>query len=86
MGFVAVESAELQASGMAIKTRDLLVRQRTQTINALLGHMAECGVVAPNGPVHFERLAMALANRAARIAWALMTKGGVYQAPNAVRA
>ena len=45
---------------MAFKTRDLLVRQRTQTINALRGHMAEYGVVAPAGPVHVERLAEAL--------------------------
>jgi len=57
MRFIAVKSAEKQASGMAFKTRDLLVRQRTQTINASRGHMAEYGVVAPNGPVHIERLA-----------------------------
>ena len=60
MRFLAVKSAEKQASGMAFKTRDLLVRQRTQTINALRGHMAEYGVGAPNGPVHVERLAEAL--------------------------
>src|SRR6202030_3768179 len=60
MRFIAVKSAEQQASGMAFKTRDLLVRQRTQPINALRGHMAEYGVVAPNGPVHIERLAEAL--------------------------
>ena len=63
MRFVAVKSAEKQASGMAFKTRDLLVRQRTQTINALRGHMAEYGVVAPNGPVHIERLARGSARR-----------------------
>jgi transposase len=50
----------LFAIAMAFKTRDLLVRQRTQTINALRGHMAEYGVVAPQGPVHVERLAEAL--------------------------
>jgi transposase len=52
MRFVAVKSIDKQASGMAFKTRDLLVRQRTQTINAVRGHMAEYGAVAPNGPVH----------------------------------
>jgi len=31
-------------------------------------------------------VAVALANRTARIAWALMTKGGVYQASDAIRA
>ena len=41
MRFVAVKSAEKQASGMVFKTRDLLVRQRTQTINALRGHLTE---------------------------------------------
>jgi transposase len=60
MRFVAVKSVEKQAAGMAFKTRDLLVRQRTQTINAVRGHMAEYGVVAPNGPVHVERLVEAL--------------------------
>jgi transposase len=32
MCFVAVKTAEKQASGMIFRTRDLLVRQRTQTI------------------------------------------------------
>lgn len=47
MRFVAARSTEKQASGMTFKTRDLLVRQRTQIINALRGHIAEYGVVAP---------------------------------------
>ena len=34
---------------MMFRTRDLLVRQRTQLINALRGHLAEYGVVAPQG-------------------------------------
>ena len=61
MRFVGIKSAEKQASGMAFKTRDLLVRQRTQTINALRGHLAEYGIVAPNGPVHIATLAQTLA-------------------------
>src|SRR5258708_37115213 len=56
MRFVAVKSAEKQASGMVFKTRDLLVRQRTQTINALRGHLSEHGIVAPNGAYHVCRL------------------------------
>ena len=60
MRFVAVKSREQQAQGMLFRTRDLLVRQRTQTINALRGHFAEFGVVAPRGPVHVERLAEAI--------------------------
>ena len=35
MRFVAVKTREQQAQGMLFRTRDLLVRQRTQTINAL---------------------------------------------------
>ena len=35
MRFVAVKSAEKQSSGMTFKTRDLLVRQKTQAINAV---------------------------------------------------
>ena len=38
MSFVTVKTAEQQARGMLFRTRDLLVRQRTQTINALRGH------------------------------------------------
>ena len=34
---------------MLFRTRDLLVRQRTQTIDALRGHLAEFGVIAPQG-------------------------------------
>ena len=60
MSFVAVKTAEQQARGMLFRTRDLLVRQRTQTINALRGHLAEFGVVAPQGPAHVRRLAWAL--------------------------
>ena len=46
MRFVAVKGEEQQARAMLFYTRDLLVRQRTQTINALRGHLAEFGVIA----------------------------------------
>jgi transposase len=49
MRFVAVKSAEQQASAMVLKTRDLLVRQRSQTINALRAHLGELGIVAGTG-------------------------------------
>ena len=49
MRFVAVKGEEQQARAMLFHTRDLLVRQHTQTINALRGHLAEFGVVAPQG-------------------------------------
>ena len=60
MHFVAVKSEEQQAGMMQFGVRDLLVRQRTQTINALRGHLGEFGIVAPKGPVHVRRLALAL--------------------------
>lgn len=57
MRFVAAKSEEQQASALVFRTRDLFVRQRTQTINALRGHMAEYGWVAPQGRAHIARLA-----------------------------
>jgi transposase len=50
MRFVTVKSEEQQASALVFRTRDLLVRQRTQTINAIRGHMTEYGWIAPKGP------------------------------------
>jgi transposase len=60
MRFVAVKTREQQARAMVFRTRDMFVRQRTQLINALRGHLAEYGVVAPRGPAHVSRLAVAL--------------------------
>ena len=56
MHFVAVKSEAQQAQAMLFHTRDLLVRQRTQTINALRGHLAEYGVVAPQGRARIRQL------------------------------
>jgi transposase len=56
MRFVAVKSAEQQASGVVFRARDLLVRQRTQILNAIRGHLAEYGQVAPKGVCYVERL------------------------------
>ena len=49
MRFVPVKTAEQQAVLMLHRTRDLLVRQRTQLINALRAHLAELGLVAAQG-------------------------------------
>ncbi|MET0437110.1 MAG: IS110 family transposase [Devosia sp.] len=57
MRFVAVKSEEQQASGLVFRTRDLLVRQRTQLINAIRGHLTEYGWVAPRGTAHMTLLA-----------------------------
>lgn len=56
MRYVNVKSAEKQASSMAFKVRDLLVRQRTQTINALRGHLMEYGLIVPQGIKHIPLL------------------------------
>lgn len=77
MNFVAVKTREQQARMMLFRTRDLLVRQRTQTINALRGHLAEFGIVAPKGRVHVGRLAEALADPAAALPDAVRALGGL---------
>jgi len=60
MRFVAVKTEDQQARAMIFRTRDLLVRQRTQLINALRGHLAEHGIVAAQGIAQVSRLAAAL--------------------------
>ena len=60
MRFVAVKTEGQQARAMIFRARDLLVRQRTQLINALRGHLAEFGVVAPQGIAHVRRLQEAI--------------------------
>ena len=60
MRFVAVKTQEQQARAMLFRTRDLLVRQRTQLINALRGQLSEHGVVAPQGPANVTILAQAI--------------------------
>ena len=57
MRFVAVKSEQQQAAGLVFRTRDLLVRQRTQLINAIRGHLTEYGWIAPKGPSHVAMLA-----------------------------
>jgi transposase len=56
MRFVAVKTAEQQATLMLHRTRDLLVRQRTQLINAMRAHLAELGLIAARGRVGLQTL------------------------------
>ena len=49
MRFVRIKSAEQQGQLMLHRARDLLMRQRTQLINALRAHLAEFGVTAAQG-------------------------------------
>jgi transposase len=46
---VAVKSAEQPAAAMLLSVRELLVRQRTQLVNAMRGHATEFGVVGGKG-------------------------------------
>ncbi len=62
MRFVQVKSDEQQASAAVFRVRDLLVRQRTQLINALRGQLAEYGLVA-DGPSHVTKLIDRLRDR-----------------------
>lgn len=49
MSFVVPKTEKQQASSMIFRTRDVVVRQRTQLINALRAHLAKHGVIAPQG-------------------------------------
>jgi transposase len=57
MRFVAIKSEAQQATLMAHKGRDLLVKQRTMTVNSLRGCLAEFGVVVAKGVHRVEELA-----------------------------
>ncbi len=56
MRFVPVKSADTQAALLDHKTRDFLVRQRTQIINAIRAHVGEFGIVVAKGIQNVERL------------------------------
>ena len=51
-----VKTADQQAARVVQRTHELLSRQRVTLINAIRGHMAEFGVLAPAGPQHVGRL------------------------------
>ena len=56
--YVLVKTPEQQAQLMQHRVRELLIRQRTQAINALRSHLGELGIVAPQG---YEGLKLLLA-------------------------
>jgi transposase len=62
MRFVGVKSAEQQGRLMQHRARDLLMRQRTQAINALRAHMAELGIVAAQGREGLKKLRAIIAD------------------------
>lgn len=67
MRFVRPKSADAQAAGTVFRARDLLVRQRTQTINALRGHLGEFGFVIRKGAENAPQLAKLAADPASNL-------------------
>lgn len=63
MRFVAIKSEEQQAAAGVHRVRELLMKQRTMTMNALRSLMAEFGIVVPEGPRHIAELEAILAER-----------------------
>ncbi len=67
MRFVPTKTADQQAVLMLHRARGLLVRQRTMLVNALRAHMAEFGIIAPQGLRHVEELTNEIAREQARL-------------------
>jgi transposase len=60
MRFVPIKTEDQQAALMLHKARELLVRQQTMLINAIRGHMAELGMIAPQGSQKIKDLIAAI--------------------------
>ena len=80
MSFVAVKSAEKQGRAVAFRTHQCFVRQRTQLINSLRGHLAEFGLVAAKGPASLKVLENALADPITDIPAQVREMGAIYLA------
>jgi transposase len=78
MRFVAVKSAETQGRAVAFRTHQCMVRQRTQLINTLRGHLAEFGLVAPKGPASLKLLENALADESTDLPEPVRHMGAIY--------
>ena len=62
MRFVRVKSPEQQGRLMQHRTRDLLMRQRTQLINAMRARLAEIGIVSAQGREGLSELLAVISN------------------------
>jgi transposase len=62
MRFVPVKTVEQQGCLVLHRTRHLLVRQQTATINSIRAHLAEFGIVAPVGRRGVEELLKVIAD------------------------
>jgi len=62
MRFVPTKTVEQQSGLVLHRTRSLLIRQQTSVINAIRGHLAEFGMVAPVGRNGLEALLSVVAS------------------------
>jgi transposase len=62
MRFVAVKTEEQQSTLAIHRVRETLVAQKTQLINALRAHLAEFGIVAPQGAGKIAQLTAVVAD------------------------
>ncbi|WP_157962041.1 IS110 family transposase [Acuticoccus kandeliae] len=62
MRFVTPKSADQHARAIAFRTREQLVKQRTEAVNTLRSHLYEFGLVAPEGIGYVSRLAEVIEN------------------------
>jgi transposase len=67
MRFVPVKSADRQAAAMVLGARELLVKQRTQLINAVRGYAAEFGIVAARGTANVAAILTKMADTQAGV-------------------
>src|SRR6201994_1658908 len=67
MRFVPVKDTDQQSVLLLHRARNLLVRQRTMLVNALRAHLAEFGIVAPQGLRHVEILTKTIAHQQAQL-------------------
>ena len=71
------QDEQAQARSMLYRTRGLLVRQRTQTVNAIRSHLAEFGLVAPQGVGSIEQLCEAFTECAESLRELVVSKTAV---------
>ena len=62
MRFVPIKDVDQQSVLMLHRARALLIRQRTMLVNALRAHMAEFGVIAPQGLRNVDQLIDAISD------------------------
>ena len=80
MPSVPVKLAEQQAEAIVLSARELLVRQRTQLVNAVRGHAAEFGVIAAKNISQLPALLEAVAAEEA-VPEAAKTNAGLFGRP-----